>query len=412
MKTFTPAVLIAALVLSSDALAQRRSDNSRRTNTPLQTPVRAPLPIITRTPAAAITQRRPETPTAQRQPRVIVTKGPSSRMSLPGRPGRTIPHYVYPTPRPDPEPCPRPTPCPPPPCNDDRGAHADGVNFNVRTGHHSGYRSGSGLQVNLTGGGDNFRYQVSLNNGGFSSGGFSRNYSHFNCSPPVIGDCPTPRIPVGWCSPYWAYFPSSYENYYGYSTAYVSATYPGYTDPALSSQYYPPAPVPAPAPQAPQLTAMEAATELMQSAQYADAARAFKEHLKDQPDDTDAQRSMGVALLLAGKTRDGIEAIGRAYNTNPALGATPLDTDELAVTPTQLRELSGQVITMSRRLASANGFITAAMLMQSRDRADLARKMLDDAKASGLDREVHARLSAGMSPAPAPAKQSPVKAPD
>lgn len=198
-------------------------------------------------------------------------------------------------------------------------------------------------------------------------------------------------------SPYYSYYytPSYYGYVYGSSWPVVNYAVDQYADPALSAKYIPQRPQQV-QPPVPPPTAMELATAFMQVRRYGEAVGQFRAHLKTDPGDQLAARWMGVAQLLAGKIKDGSDTVGKAYQADPALGDSTLNLDEMGVSQLQVRELCGPVVAYARRSRQPGAYVSAAMLMQVRTRADLAIKMLTEAKSAGLDPEVYARLSQSM----------------
>lgn len=198
-------------------------------------------------------------------------------------------------------------------------------------------------------------------------------------------------------SPYYSYFytPSYYGYVYGSSWPVVNYAVDQYADPSLSARYMPQRPQQVQAP-APEPTALELAAALMQVRRYGEAVEQFRAHLKTDPSDQSSVRWLGVAQLLAGKTRDGCETVGKAYQSDAALGDSTLNIEEMGISQLRVRELCGPVVTYAKRARLPGAYVTAAMLMQARGRADLAIKMLTEAKAAGLDAELYARLSQSM----------------
>lgn len=197
----------------------------------------------------------------------------------------------------------------------------------------------------------------------------------------------------GYCYPN---YPSYFGYVYGSSWPVVNYAVDQYSDPALSPRYIPQqAPVQV-QPPPPPLTAMEVATALMQVRRYGDAVEQFRDHLKADSGDYLAMRWLGVAQLLAGKTKDGCETIGKAYENDPALGDSILNIQEMGLTQLRVREMCGPVVAYAKRSSASGAYLTAAMLMQVRDRADLSIKMLAEAKTAGLDAELYAKLSQSM----------------
>lgn len=144
------------------------------------------------------------------------------------------------------------------------------------------------------------------------------------------------------------------------------------------------------------LSAVDLAAELFVERRYADAAEVLREHLAQDAGDTDARRALGYALLLSRQARAGIGALSAAYLADPALASAPLDLDAVGITQRQVRDLAGQVVTLANRTKSPDTYVAAAALMQARERPDLALKMVDQARAAGLEPETAAQLVQGF----------------
>lgn len=202
-----------------------------------------------------------------------------------------------------------------------------------------------------------------------------------------------------WCSAYpwypvWGY--GYWPNYYyepSYTLPVVNSSSVMYQDPALNPGYVPGQAQGAPA--AP-LAPFDHATLLMQSGRFADASKHFREVVKADPGDAAARRWLGISLMLAGRTQDGALEVARAYQADPDIADAAPDLEAMGLTVRQMTDLCAPVITYARRVNSAPGFVTAAMLMQARSRPDLAAKMLDSARNAGLDSGLMVRLTQSM----------------
>lgn len=200
------------------------------------------------------------------------------------------------------------------------------------------------------------------------------------------GSCPTNYFRYWGIDPLWgrARVGSPFNTYYG-------------SDPALDVNYQPSqAPQPS-APPAPPPTPDEIARLAMSLGRYPEAVDALKRHLKDNPSDPAAMRRLGIAQLLARKWDDGFAQIARAYQADPVLSDVPLTSEELGVREDVLRELTGRVVSRARQGRSRDAWMTAAILMQSRDKNEQAITMLEAAKNAGMDATLHARMRQSLS---------------
>lgn len=263
----------------------------------------------------------------------------------------------------------------------------------------SAFFDGSGFSGNLAYSGDRWRFAAHLGSG-------VAGFGHSACLD-GLNFCPPACLPIGGLTwPYlsWPYnhgycypgYPSYYGYVYGSSWPVVNYAVDQYADPALSPRYIPQQIPAAAPPPPPALTAMELATLLMQERRYAEAAEHLRSHLRSDPGDSLAQRWLGVAQLLAGRIKDGCATVAKAYENDAALGDSILKIDDMGISQIRVRELCGPVVAYAKRSGEAGAFVTAAMLMQVRDRADLSIKMLSEAKTAGLDPELYAKLSQSM----------------
>lgn len=197
-------------------------------------------------------------------------------------------------------------------------------------------------------------------------------------------------------------YPWGFERYWGYDPTWgnmrIGSTYNYYgPDPALDVNYQPAAARQASPAAAPPPTPDEVARLAMSLGRYPEAVEAFKVHLKDNPSDPAAMRRLGIAQLLARKWDDGFDQIARAYQTDPVLSDVALTSDELGVRDDVLRELTGRVVSRARQGRSREAWMTAAILMQARDKNEQAITMLEGAKNAGLDATLYARMRQSLS---------------
>lgn len=152
------------------------------------------------------------------------------------------------------------------------------------------------------------------------------------------------------------------------------------------------------------------------------ARSALNEHLAANPKDADAVRLLSLVLMREGKWRDAASTMALAYQTEPALAATALDT-ELVLAMARPRSDFLRFANVSR---SASGWLTALVLLQAdptgpeKARANVLREFLKRAEQSGLEARVadefRKQLAAPVkaaAPAAAPAAPAvaPVRAP-
>lgn len=197
-------------------------------------------------------------------------------------------------------------------------------------------------------------------------------------------------------------YPWGFDRYWGYDPSWgnvrIGSTYNYYgPDPALDVNYQPSQASQPTAPPEPPPAPDEIARLAMSLGRYPDAVDALRLHLKDNPSDPAAMRRLGIAQLLARKWDDGFAQIARAYQADPVLSDVPLTSEELGVREDVLRELTGRVVSRARQGRSRDAWMTAAILMQSRDKNEQAITMLEAAKNAGMDATLYARMRQSLS---------------
>lgn len=124
----------------------------------------------------------------------------------------------------------------------------------------------------------------------------------------------------------------------------------------------------------------------------ADAAiTAYQAHLEKLPNDPPVMRSLGLALLAAGRAGEAVEWIDAAYATDPALAGHPVGAGVFGADD-EFRsnlELAGAY---ANRVKTAPAWLTLAVLFQAGGRTQDAGIMIGRAAASGLDAAVADRF--------------------
>lgn len=246
-----------------------------------------------------------------------------------------------------------------------------------------GHLGTSGASVGYQADGDGFSFRAHLGDAWLSTGR--------HCLWKQWGTCyPSSCWNGGWG---WSSWDNGYSGYPIYSPIWP------YPDPLLSMYYSPPAPTTQPDP----ATAGQAGPTLLEEAEillsverFADAAAAYREHLAQHADDSDALRMLGVALLMDRRPREAAEAILAAYRMNPALADSPVVLPR-GLGPADLAVAGNRAIEYAQRTGSAPAWLTAAVMSQSRDKLPVARNFARSAKAAGLDPEVYVRLMSAWS---------------
>lgn len=234
--------------------------------------------------------------------------------------------------------------------------------------------TGSGLTVNGRYNGDNL--DVAFHLGSPTVG--------------VVKDC----RPV--CDPCVVQPPYGYPYGWGYGwgwgwddRTYVDNSYLRYSviDGALVQPAYMPAPAPSPAPAAtpPPATTLELATEELRSGEADEAVNLFQLHLRSNPDDAGAMRSLAVALLLSNEPVQAAAMMRMAYRTDPGLAESPMSLVELFDSDRDVKNALRRAVTYANKDDSASGWLTVATIMQAEGRNPTALKMIAKARKAGLE---------------------------
>ncbi len=144
------------------------------------------------------------------------------------------------------------------------------------------------------------------------------------------------------------------------------------------------------------LTARERADRLVRAGGFESAAREYAAHLGANADDAGAARSLAVALLLAGKPGHAAEAILEAYRIEPGLAARPYDPSVLPAN-VSLRSLVTRSVTKADRAKTPGAWLLAAALAQAEGRRDVAARLVERARAAGLDEGIVGEFMAALS---------------
>lgn len=130
------------------------------------------------------------------------------------------------------------------------------------------------------------------------------------------------------------------------------------------------------------------------------AVEPLRAHTTDNPEDYDALRLLGLALLERGDAVDATAVIRLAYTRDPSLASRPIG-EPLYPRAGRLRALVTRAVRHANSRNSASAWLTAAMLVQAESatnpgRLPVARKMIERAAAAGLDPTVTAAMQARL----------------
>jgi hypothetical protein len=237
------------------------------------------------------------------------------------------------------------------------------------------FSSDGGLLLNGSYAGDRLRLAFHL-----GSDAFSRPFHH-NHGYPIVFTYPTYwGYPGWWYDDYRSYFGYRYGNIYGNGYTPEPTTYVPPTPPQAET------PVPS--------TSRELGDTYLRAGDPRAAVHAYEAHLKQYPGDEDAMRALGVALIDNGQTTEGVAMVAMAYKSEPLLADRPVSRD-LFRGDALARDLARASI-YANRSRSSSGWLTVAVYMQAQGRDDLARTMVERARAAGLETAVVDRLTAAL----------------
>lgn len=172
---------------------------------------------------------------------------------------------------------------------------------------------------------------------------------------------------------------------------------------------------PAPKPSAPPPTTVEKARMSVRNKGFADAIKLFKEHLKTTADDAISSRQLAVTLIESKDLDSGAALLRELYRKDPTLAEKPYVGGDCGQDSSRLRDMVGKLSAQANKSGSPSAWLAVVVLMQADGRTAQAAKILDKAKAGGLESEISSRFAAifhppkpkpGATPAPASAPAS------
>ncbi|HZW09403.1 MAG TPA: hypothetical protein VFF69_05815 [Phycisphaerales bacterium] len=176
--------------------------------------------------------------------------------------------------------------------------------------------------------------------------------------------------------------------YYRYGSWYRTGAIDGvYTQPVdyslrMPQIAQPPAP---PAQPERELTAIERAELLMAVEELDGAISAYREHLGADPEDVQAIRALGLAMIEDGRFEDGVAMVALAYRTDPMLARTPLDLAALGLDGKRYNSLLARVLGFAKRTDSGSAHLVGAMLLQADGKLSGAARVLERSEKAGLE---------------------------
>jgi hypothetical protein len=229
--------------------------------------------------------------------------------------------------------------------------------------------------------------------GGFDDGNFSLRFNVGGGALVPIAGYMSPR---GYSVRHRSSFPMSYScagGVCGYSDTLVHGVMSGY-DPTMTSQ---PAAAPQPmdSEEAEPVSERERGDLLLRAGRAKDAIAAFQSHLRAQPNDADAMRGLGLAMIVASQFKDGVSMVSLAYKTDPTLASDPISVEAFG-SRGELRRILERVSLYANRSRIPAAWLTLAALMQTEGRTELAIKMIDRGREAGLEPEIAAQMAAAL----------------
>ena len=185
----------------------------------------------------------------------------------------------------------------------------------------------------------------------------------------------------GGYNPYWYYNSGGY-----WSTRPVDGVLTRQLDPTLLMR---PQPLPAqPVEPERELTPLERARAFLKADEAEKAVTAFRDHLDEDPEDVNAMRSLGLALLDAGRLADGTAMVALAYRTDAMLARTPVALDELGLERRRHDRLLSRVLAYAKRTDAGSAHLAGVVLLQAEGKVAGASRVLDRAARAGLDEDI------------------------
>ncbi len=212
----------------------------------------------------------------------------------------------------------------------------------------------------------------------------------------AVGRCYTPPRNCGWDRGWWTWYDR--VRYYGpvygsgWSNYDPTMFYPtSITAPLDASESMATDAGPGPVDPLVQLAA-----EHMHSRRFARAATALRQYTLSNPDDAGAWRWLAMALSADRQSKEATYAFLRAYEINDAMAELPLEYEAMGLSEGDLREMSGRLLTYARNTKSASAYLMISVVMDARGLDTQAKKLIAEARASGLDSTLAHQVESGF----------------
>ncbi|MCC6661742.1 MAG: hypothetical protein IT437_12750 [Phycisphaerales bacterium] len=197
----------------------------------------------------------------------------------------------------------------------------------------------------------------------------------------------------------WPYYYGNYGSY-GIGWPYGNVYDPYLTRPTYD---YPPPPREQP-PALENLSPRELGALALRTGEPEAAIEAYRKHLDESPEDADAMRRLGVAMIDARKIRDGVAMIALAYRTDPRLCGKELPRT-LVGGAADLRTLVNRASIYANTTGSASAWLAMAVLAQAEGRDHVAARMVERARDAGLDPALADKFIAALGQFPSSPRQ-------
>jgi hypothetical protein len=183
-------------------------------------------------------------------------------------------------------------------------------------------------------------------------------------------------------NPYWYYDSGRY-----WSTQPIDGVMTRQLDPTLLMRPQPQQ-VMQPAEPPRELTPLELARVYFAADEAEKAIEAFRDHLAEDPEDVDAMRSLGLAMLDAGRLSDGTAMVALAYRTDALLARSPVDLDELGLGARRHDRLLSRALTYAKRTDASSAHLAGVVLLQAEGKTAGAIRVLERAERAGLEEDI------------------------
>ncbi len=132
------------------------------------------------------------------------------------------------------------------------------------------------------------------------------------------------------------------------------------------------------------LSELERGDERLSQRKPSEAINHYLKHLESAEGDTEAMRSLAVALIDDNQIDKASAILALAYDQSPVLVRQPMETSRFPGTASDLRDRLTSLVNYANRTGSASAWLSATVLAQAEQRDPAARNMITKAKAAGL----------------------------